>query len=207
MAAGNASERTAVTDPRLPRTERGRATRRKILDAAALEFGEKGFHDTSIVSITQRARVALGSFYTYFESKDELFRALVRDRSEGVREAVAPAIADLAPGLEREEAALRAFLHFARDHKELYRIIDEAEFVAPEAWSDHYSSTALRIVERFEAMKNAGVTREAGEIEAWATMGMYVFLGLRFGVQSDEVDLDLVAERAVALLQNGLARA
>ncbi|HKY91902.1 MAG TPA: TetR/AcrR family transcriptional regulator, partial [Nevskiaceae bacterium] len=48
-----------------------------LLDAAAAEFGEKGFHDSSIVSITARAGVALGTFYTYFDSKDELFRALV----------------------------------------------------------------------------------------------------------------------------------
>jgi AcrR family transcriptional regulator len=64
---------------RVPRTERGRRTQRAILDAAAAEFGDKGFHDSSIVSITQRAGVALGSFYTYFESKDALFRALVAD--------------------------------------------------------------------------------------------------------------------------------
>ena len=54
---------------------------RLLLDAAAAEFGEKGFHETSVVSITQRAGVALGSFYTYFASKDALFRAVVRDMS------------------------------------------------------------------------------------------------------------------------------
>ena len=65
----------AVASPREPRTERGRRTQRAILDAAAAEFGEKGFHDSSIVSITIRAKVALGSFYTYFESKEALFKA------------------------------------------------------------------------------------------------------------------------------------
>ena len=59
---------SSVTASREPRTERGRRTQRAILDAAAAEFGEKGFHESSIVSITIRAGVALGSFYTYFES-------------------------------------------------------------------------------------------------------------------------------------------
>ena len=72
-------------DAKVPRTERGRRTLRKLLDAAAEEFGEKGFHESSVVSITQRAGVALGSFYTYFDSKDALFRALVADMSEKVR--------------------------------------------------------------------------------------------------------------------------
>ena len=72
---------TSAKAPREPRTERGRRTQRLILDAAAAEFGEKGFHESSIVSITIRAGVALGSFYTYFESKETLFKALVADMS------------------------------------------------------------------------------------------------------------------------------
>ena len=47
-----------------PRTARGERTLRKILDAARDEFGERGFSDSSIVGITQRAGVALGTFYT-----------------------------------------------------------------------------------------------------------------------------------------------
>ncbi|WP_343518961.1 TetR/AcrR family transcriptional regulator, partial [Sphingomonas sp.] len=82
----------AASEGKEPRTARGRRTLRTILDAAAAEFGEKGFHEGSISGITRRAGVALGSFYTYFDSKDAVFRALVRDMSEQVREHVAPAI-------------------------------------------------------------------------------------------------------------------
>jgi AcrR family transcriptional regulator len=69
-----------------PRTARGEKTLRKILDAAAAEFGERGFHDAGITRITQRAGVALGTFYTYFDSKEAVFRALVRYFSDNVRE-------------------------------------------------------------------------------------------------------------------------
>ena len=70
-----------------------------------------------MVSITARAGVALGSFYTYFESKDALFRALVLDMSERVRDHVAPALVGPERTLDREQAALHAFLVFAREHK------------------------------------------------------------------------------------------
>ena len=93
---------TVEAGARTPRTERGRRTQRALLDAAAAEFGEKGFHDSSIVSITARAGVALGSFYTYFESKDALFRALVRDMSERVRVMVAPHLAHAEDAIGRE---------------------------------------------------------------------------------------------------------
>ena len=54
----------AGADGKAPRTERGRRTQQAILDAAAQEFGERGFHDASISGITRRAGTALGSFYT-----------------------------------------------------------------------------------------------------------------------------------------------
>ena len=56
------------------------------------EFGEKGFHEASISRITARAGVAIGTFYTYFESKEEVFRALVRDMSRATRAHVAEAV-------------------------------------------------------------------------------------------------------------------
>ena len=196
----------AAAGARVPRTERGRRTQRAILDAAAAEFGEKGFHDSSIVSITIRAGVALGSFYTYFESKEALFKALVADMSGRVRDHVAPVLAGhRGSAVAAEGVALESFLRFARDHKEIYRIIDEAEFVAPEDWRDHYVTTATRILERLQAGRAAGeVGLEPHEVHAWAIMGMNVFLGLRFGVMDSTTDLSDVAAKANALLKSGL---
>src|SRR3954453_11703468 len=77
-----------------PRTARGERTLRKILDAAREEFGDRGFSDSSIVGITQRAGVALGTFYSYFDSKEALFQALVRDMSAQVRDTADPAFSE-----------------------------------------------------------------------------------------------------------------
>ena len=117
---------------RTPRTERGRRTLRTILDAASAEFGERGFQGASISRITTRAGVALGSFYTYFPSKEDVFRAVVRDLSDAVKAHVAPHVAGAADGLSGEGAGLRSFLEFVRTHNEIYRIIDQAELVAGE---------------------------------------------------------------------------
>ncbi|WP_423141059.1 TetR/AcrR family transcriptional regulator [Parablastomonas sp. CN1-191] len=199
------ASKAPATSLRPPRTERGRRTQRLLLDAAAAEFGERGFHDSSIVSITVRAGVALGTFYTYFESKEALFRALVQDMSAAVRDHVAPVLRGHASAVAGERAALEAFLGFARQHKEIYRIIDEAEFVAPEAWRAHYETTARRIQERLNAAAERGeVARPVTEAQAWAIMGMNVFLGLRYGVQDTGADLAAVSDEANALLRGGL---
>lgn len=192
---------------RRPRTERGRRTLRRLLDAAAVEFGEKGFHDASISGITARAGMALGSFYTYFESKDAIFRALVTDLSGQVRNAAAKALAAERPGIGMERAAFRAFLDFARSNKEIYRIIDEAEFADPESYSAHYRTTAVRIAERLRRGGESGALRPGlDEAHAWAIMGMNVFLGLRYAVWDEDRSVDEIVDIAGDILANGIVR-
>lgn len=189
-----------------PRTARGRKTLRAILDAAAVEFGEKGFHEGSISGITRRAGVALGSFYTYFDSKDAVFRALVRDMSEQVREHVGPAIRSAPDQIAAERAGLLHFITFARAHKEIYRIIDEAEFVDPESFHMHYATTADRIATRLKAAAERGEVREdISEIHAWAIMGMNVFLGLRYSVWDDSQDAEAIADAVASMLARGIS--
>lgn len=201
-----ATDAGAVAD-KTPRTDRGRRTLRAILDAAAIEFGTRGFHDTSIVAITTRAGVALGSFYTYFDTKDAVFRALVQDMSGEVGRVGAEAARDKAGTLAGEAAVTASFIAFAREHKELYRIIDEAEFVDPASYRAHYEAAATRIEARLRAGSASGELRDGiGETEAWALMGMNVFLGLRYGVWRDDDAIADVASRLSALLARGLAR-
>ena len=189
-AASNAAPLSPASEGKAPRTPRGEKTLRKILDAALAEFGQQGFHDSSIVGITAHAKVALGTFYTYFDSKEAVFAALVRDMSGQVRDHVAPAMENAVDGLDAERRALAAYLRFVDGHKEVYRIIDEAEFVDPAGFRTHYETTAERIAARLDAAVARSEIKAGGalatEVHAWAIMGMNVFLGLRFGVWGGE---------------------
>ena len=199
---------TGVSKP--PRTARGERTLRKILDAAREEFGERGFSDSSIVGITQRAGVALGTFYTYFDSKEALFQALVRDMSAQVRDNVGPALSGASDALDGERRALEAFLRFARDHRDIYRIVDEAEFVEPAVYREHYETTATRIAARIVAARDRGeidasFSNEDLDVLAWGMMGANVFLGLRFAVW-DDAEAPAVAEVMNRVWRQGLGR-
>jgi len=193
-----------------PRTARGERTLRKILEAAREEFGQRGFAESSIVAITQRAGVALGTFYTYFDSKEAVFQALVQDMSAQVRDHVAPVLKDSTDALDGERRALESFLWFARAHRDVYRIIDEAEFVDAAAYREHYETTATRIAARLIAGRDAGeispdYSDEELEVLAWALMGANVFLGLRFAVWSS-TDPKMVADATAKLLRKGLGK-
>src|SRR5215212_4528706 len=208
VGAENLEQASSASGGKEPRTARGQRTLRKILDAARDEFGERGFSDSSIVAITQRAGVALGTFYTYFDSKEAVFQALVRDMSGQVRDYVAPAFKDATDALDGERRALESFLNFARTHRDVYRIIDEAEFVEPAAYREHYETTASRIAARFKAARDKGeIAQDLSDrdldILAWASMGANVFLGLKFEVWSS-ADAKHIAEVTNRLLRKGL---
>ena len=197
----------AAAGEKVPRTERGRKTLRRVLEAAALEFGERGYHDAAITGITQRAGVALGTFYTYFDSKEEVFRALVRDMSHATRQHVAEAARGAPDRLTAERLGLEAFIAFVRQRRELYRIIEEAQFVAPDVYREHY----LTFVEGYR--RNLSAARDRGEIadgpdepRAWALIGMSVFLGMRYGLWEEDLSPAEVAAAAIDLVSEGLRK-
>ena len=195
-----------VSDPgRVPKTARGRRTRDKLLEAAEIEFGEKGYHEAGISGITYRAGVALGTFYTYFESKEEIFRALVRYMSQQIREWVAERSAGASTRLEAERKGIEAFIEFVRRHKSIYRIISEAEFVAPKEYRDHYEGFAKGYRVNMKKAAAKGEIRD-GDFEtwAWAIMGQIVFLGMRYAEWDDSRPAAELAEVMRDLIAHGI---
>jgi AcrR family transcriptional regulator len=58
------------------------ARRSQILDAAAAVFAEKGFHRTTTKDIAGKARIAEGTIYNYFDSKDDLLIGMMARLTE-----------------------------------------------------------------------------------------------------------------------------
>jgi AcrR family transcriptional regulator len=203
---------TAEADPadlangKAPKTERGRRTLRKLLDAAALEFGERGFHDASIAGVTARAGASIGTFYVYFDSKEAIFRALVADMGRLTRAWIADRVKDAPDRLAAEGMGVAAFIEFARAHKDLYRIVMEAQFVAEDAYREYYTSFAAAYTRNLAEAAAKGEIRDGDHEErAWALLGMSVFLGLRYAVWSDDVIPAEIGAAAGDLIENGLA--
>lgn len=194
------------TSEKIPKTSRGQKTREKLLRAAEAEFGARGFHAVAINDITREAGVALGTFYVYFESKEEIFRALVSYMGRRVRSWVAERIANAPDRLAAEREGVKAYLEFVREHKGLYRIISESEFVANDAFMDHYMVFAKAYQEALAAAAGRGEIREGDyEVWAWAIMGMDVFLGMRFSEWDEGSMPGKVADDVADLLAHGLS--
>ena len=191
--------------PKTPKTARGKRTRDKLLQAAEIEFGDKGFHEAAISGITYRAGVALGTFYTYFESKDEIFQALVSYMSRRTRRWIAERVEGAPDRMAAERLGLEAYIEFARRHKGIYRIITEAEFVAIDAYREHYSGFASAYRKNLERAAQNGDIREGDfEVWSWAIMGIAVFLGMKYAEWDDDMPTSRIAEIVTDLIANGI---
>ena len=164
------------------RTPRGERTRAKLLEAAEKVFAQLGYHDASIVKITDAAGVAQGTFYLYFSSKLEVFDELVDDLNRRVRYAMSEGAAAGRDRIESERLGFEAFFRFTAEHPALYRIIRQAEFVSPAALRRHYT----RIVEGYtDGLQQASIAGQIAEdidpvVAAWALMGIGELVGMRW---------------------------
>lgn len=189
----------------LPVTPRGQKTRQKLLRAAEVIFGEKGYERASIADITRKSGVALGTFYVYFPDKQSIFVEVVDELGERLRRLIAQSVSGLSHRLEVEREGLRAFFEFAREHPNLYRVVRQAEFVDEECYRRYYDRFAKGYVRGLtQAMEAGQIRRMDPEALAYCLMGIGDFLGMRWVIWEEDPGLERVLDAAMDLIQSGL---
>ncbi|MGO1501269.1 MAG: TetR/AcrR family transcriptional regulator [Marinobacter sp.] len=192
--------------PSAPKTARGARTRAKILKAAEDAFGSLGYHQAGVSDITRLAGVAQGTFYTYFASKEDTLRELVRDMGQKVRAHLAGEIKDSGNRIEAEALGLRAFLKYVAANPSLYRVLQEAQFVDESIYQEYYNAFGRGYLKMLADATQKGEIRPGNdEVRVWALMGMSNFLGMRFSIWEQDVPIDEVVETIADLLTHGLA--
>ncbi len=146
---------------RMSREEKARQTYTLLLEAAAQVVGRDGYAEASIAKITQLAGVAQGTFYNYFDSRQDILDKLLPYMGREMLEHIAVSLPRGLAGPAREEARLEAFFAYLDRHPGFYRILYEAEVFAPKAHAEHFRV----LVEGYRNALNRAVER--GEIEGF----------------------------------------
>src|SRR5438309_6888830 len=98
-------------------------SRTQLLDAAEEVFGRKGFHETTLKEVAELAEFSVGSVYSFFESKDDLFRQIFERRGEefmpGLRALLQDAKRD---PVEQLQALVDFEIGFFREHPRFGRL-------------------------------------------------------------------------------------
>lgn len=100
-----------------PRSVKGARTRARLLEAAKEIFEEQGFLDARISDISERAGLSHGSFYHYFESKEQAFREV----AEAVDARLSAPLGDVVLGSPSKVSPRDRLREALRRHFEAYR--------------------------------------------------------------------------------------
>ncbi|CAB3804248.1 TetR/AcrR family transcriptional regulator [Paraburkholderia caffeinilytica] len=192
------------------RDERTRLIREGLFRAAAEVVGEKGYQDTSITFITQRAGVAQGTFYNHFESRQDILDQLLPALGKDMLEHVGACASKGKTLFEREELGFRGFFSFLRIHPHFFRILNEAPSFAPKAYEAHLELVREGYMHFLRKARGGGEIRGFSERElevvTYVLMSARLYLG-RYASQdgSNNEIPDWVVKAYCKLIRHGLS--
>lgn len=102
-------------------------TRRRLLAAARRVFAREGLETATIGQITAEADAGFGTFYLHFTTKEEAYRAVITEGFDELEMALERVREEtrVAPWSALIHAAVRAYIKFASDNRELFAVMCE----------------------------------------------------------------------------------
>lgn len=159
--AGRVSFGAKPRKPRLTRQERSERTRAAICQAAAEIIGEYGYANASISRIMERAGLGHGTFYAYFDSRQDLFDALLPMKGAEVLDFIQSRVRGAPDIVDMEHRGLLGFFSYAQDHPWFFRLLHEAHVAAPDGHRRHIGNILTRY------RKALGRSYAAGELAGY----------------------------------------
>lgn len=189
-----------MTSARLSATAR----REQILEVALEIFGRSGYHGASMNEIAEAAGVTKPVLYQHFDSKSELFAALLDDVGTRMRTEIAKATANAADGKSQTRLGFQAYFRWVATDHDGFRLLfggaarHDAEFTEQvrRITADAASAIAPLIAVDLDAEKRRLVSH--------ALVGLAEGASRRLIDKGTDFDPDEIAETVSALAWAGL---
>lgn len=160
---------STTTGRRRAVTDQDKSDRRdEIMAAAKKVFARKGFHATTIADIAKEAELAYGSVYWYFDSKDELFHALIAAEEYALRTHIAVALGASGAGFGYAEgpfrATLQATFEFFEADSESAKLLFRDAYALDNRFDKHLGGIYERFIDDIESL--IAVAQKRGDVVA-----------------------------------------
>jgi AcrR family transcriptional regulator len=181
-------------------------TRQRLLDAARVIFERDGFHDARLADIVQEARVATGTFYNYYPSKEEIFRDLmdtvIADLIEVSSEQDGPARDD---PVGRIYASNRAYVRGYRRHARLMTLLLQLGEIGDTAQLNIRATFERRLSRAIRRWQETGLAY--ADLDAVYIANALAYMVDRFLYEWTVLDLEYDEEQVVETLSKLWVRA
>jgi AcrR family transcriptional regulator len=194
-------------------TEEKSQRRVEIMAAAKKVFARKGFHSTTIADIAKEAGLAYGSVYWYFDSKDDLFHALMSAEGEALRAHIVAALAVANSRPDRSWEQLRVTVQAILEFFEADRAVTKLLLRDANALGDQFEKHLGSIFERFvddiekhmiEAQQRGTVISAPPRMLSFSLAALIGQLAHRRLSTDDGVSAADVSEIVISFALNGL---
>src|SRR5216117_3910195 len=179
-------------------------TRQELLAAATRVLAEKGLDRTKITDIAAAADVGVGTFYLHFPDKEALFDAVVEETVRRLKATVDAAREKARGPLAKIQAANRAFFRFARENREVFKIV----FGHAAAFNDLIRRAQALFIADLEKTVREGITSGAfaplpPALVAQAVVGMATQV-ISWWTEHESVPIETLIETTTTLALHGI---
>jgi len=192
------------------RLEKSELLRSALLQAAAQVVGEVGYANASIALITAKVGVAQGTFYNYFDSRQDILDQLLPTLGETMLAHIKQCANGGRNFTEIEERAFRGFFSFLEKTPHFSRILNEAESFAPVGHKRHFDNVSRKYLRLFHRSKLQGdfpnYSEEELEVVVFILLAARSYLALRYvaGMKQKSTLPEWVAKTYMKFVRYGL---
>lgn len=203
------SDSTGAPARRLTRAEAKAQTREQILGAAEVVFGRNGYHGASLDQVAAEAGFTKGAVYSTFDSKADLFLALLDRRAGGRREEIDLALEQAGSAEEFSAGLARRFAESVSAERDFWSALIEFMVLVGRneglrrRFAEHHDASREAVaasIREWGAREGVPSTIEPRRL-ATSIIALNNGLTLEGLLSSEDVDVELYVEAQLALLR------
>jgi AcrR family transcriptional regulator len=140
-------------------SDKAKATRKRILDAAIKVFATKGFHEARVDDIVDVSDTSKGAVYFYFPGKQQIFLALIDEFADLLHKRLSKAVAGEQDGVRKVDLALKTCLETFGHYRALAKIF----LIQAVGLGKVFEEKRLEIHDRFAALIKSHLDQAVAE--------------------------------------------
>jgi AcrR family transcriptional regulator len=180
------------------------ARREQILDVALVVFARSGFHGSSMNDVADAAGVTKPVLYQHFDSKRDLYSALLDEVGARLLNSISKAAAEATDGKSRTELGYRAYFRWVAEDHDSFRLL----FGTGSRRDDEFTLAVREITEQaalaVAPLIDVDIPEDHRETLAHALVGLAEGASRRLVELGDDFDPDIIAAEVSSLAWAGL---
>lgn len=183
----------------------------QIIEAARKLFGKYGFKKVTMDEIAREANVTKKTVYTYFSSKEELFKYFIDEELKNMKKIIEEVEAKNEDFYETVHQAIYQLLKYKNKRKFLKNAISEAEIL-----KDPIIIKDLKIIDTeiqkyikqklIDSIEKNYIEVANVDIATFLIYKMYIALMFDWNAENEKLDEEVIADNILKFLKSGLGK-